>query len=195
MEGFVFDPKLFNFKNKTLDFLKFINFNCKNIIDDDEKSKKLQELIDTLPPKFYSNAFTELNKNKDLNEVFKSQTQNKIASFEDKFLEINNYFEQFEDFRKFVVNNSWSIKCTAINDENMGKNKEEENKGKNKANSEKVDFYQNYGLLLLKFCKYHNYVFLNKGEKKEEKVPEENNDEDNQNARVVFLLDKFNLIS
>ena len=77
----------------------------------------------------------------------------------------------------------------------MGKNKEEENKGKNKANSEKVDFYQNYGLLLLKFCKYHNYVFLNKGEEKEEKVPEENNDEDNQNARVVFLLDKFNLIS
>jgi len=191
LEGFVFDPKLFNFKNKTLDLLKCIYFNCKNIIDDDEKSKKLQELIDTLPPKFYSNAFTELNKNKDLYEVFKSQTQDKIASFEDKFLEINNYFEQFEVFRKFVENNSGSIKCTAINDENMGKNEEEENKGKNEADTEKVDFYQNYGLLLLKFCKYHNYVFLNKGEEKEEKAPEENNDEDNENARVVFLLDKF----
>jgi hypothetical protein len=31
----------------------------------------------------------------------------------------------------------------------------------------------------LKFFKYHNYVFLNKGEEKEEKASEENNDEDN----------------
>lgn len=190
LEGFVFDPKLFKFKNKTLDLLKCIYFNCKSKINDDEKSKKLQELLDTLPPKFYSNAFTELNKNKDLYEVFKSQTQDKIASFEDKFLEINNYFEQFEVFRKFVENNSGSIKCTAINDENIGKN-EEENKEKTEADSEKVDFYQNYGLLLLKFCKYHNYVFLNKEEEKEEKSTDENNDDDNENARVVFLLDKF----
>ena len=194
LEGFVFDPKLFKFKNKTLDLLKCIYFNCKNKINDNEKSKKLQELLDTLPPKFYSNAFTELNKNKDLYEVFKSQTEDKIASFEDKFLEINNYFEQFEVFRKFVENNSGSIKCTAINDENIGKNEEEENEGKIEANSEKIDFYQNYGLLLLKFCKYHNYVFLNKEEEKEkekEKATDENNDDDSDNARVVFLLDKF----
>ena len=191
LEGFVFDPKLFNFKNKTLDLLKCIYFNCKSKINDDEKSKKLQELLDTLPPKFYSSAFTELNKNKDLYEVFKSQTQDKISSFEDKFLEINNYFEQFEVFRKFVENNSGSIKCTAINDENIGKNEEEEDKGKTEADSEKVDFYQNYGLLLLKFCKYHNYVFLNKEEEKEDKTTDENNDEDSENARVVFLLDKF----
>ena len=191
LDGFVFDPKLFKFKNKTLDLLKCIYFNCKSKINDDEKSKKLQELLDTLPPKFYSNAFTELNKNKDLYEVFKSQTQDKIASFEDKFLEINNYFEQFEVFRKFVENNSGSIKCTAINDENIGKNEEEDNKGKAEADSEKVDFYQNYGLLLLKFCKYHNYVFLNKEVEKEDKTIDENNDDDNENARVVFLLDKF----
>ena len=191
LEGFVFDPKLFNFKNKTLDLLKCIYFNCKSKINDDEKSKKLQELLDTLPPKFYSSAFTELNKNKDLYEVFKSQTQDKISSFEDKFLEINNYFEQFEVFRKFVENNSGSIKCTAINDENIGKNEEEEDKGKTEADSEKVDFYQNYGLLLLKFCKYHNYVFLNKEEEKEDKTTDENNDDDSENARVVFLLDKF----
>ena len=191
LEGFVFDPKLFKFKNKTLDLLKCIYFNCKSKIDDNEKSKKLQELLDTLPPKFYSSAFTELNKNKDLYEVFKSQTQDKIASFEDKFLEINNYFEQFEVFRKFVENNSGSIKCTAINDENIGKNEEEENKGNTEADSEKIDFYQNYGLLLLKFCKYHNYVFLNKEEEKEDKTKDENNDDDNENARVVFLLDKF----
>ena len=191
LDGFVFDPKLFKFKNKTLDLLKCIYFNCKSKINDDEKSKKLQELLDTLPPKFYSNAFTELNKNKDLYEVFKSQTQDKIASFEDKFLEINNYFEQFEVFRKFVENNSGSIKCTAINDENIGKNEEEDNKGKAEADSEKVDFYQNYGLLLLKFCKYHNYVFLNKEVEKEDKTTDDNNDDDNENARVVFLLDKF----
>ena len=173
-----------------MDLLKCIYFNCNRKIDDDEKSKKLQELLDSLPTKFYSNAFTELNKNKDLYEVFKSQTQDKIASFEDKFLEINNYFEQFEVFRKFVENNSGSIKCTSINLENIGQTVED-NKGKNEADSNKVDFYQNYGLLLLKFCKYHNYVFLDKEEEKEDKTDDEDNDDDNENSRVVFLLDKF----
>ena len=195
LEGFVFDPELFKFKNKTMDLLKCIYFNCKNKINNDEKIRKLEELIDTLPPKFYSNAFIELNKNKDLYDIFKSQTLDKIASFEDKFLQVNNYFEQFEVFRKFVENNSGSIKCTSINDENIGKNKEEDNK-ETVADPEKAYFYQNYALLLLKFCKYHNYVFLNREELKEDKIVDDentdgDNDNDNENARVVFLLDKF----
>ena len=44
----------------------------------------------------------------------------------------------------------------------------------------------------MKFCKYHNYVFLNREEQKEDKiVHDENTGDDNENARVVFLLDKF----
>jgi len=45
-------------------------------------------------------------------------------------------------------------------------------------------------MLLLKFCKYHQYIFLNKEEKEEEnKNKDEENDADN--IRVVFLLDKI----
>ena len=98
LEGFVYDPELFKLKNKTMDLLKCIYFNCKNKINNDEKLRILEELIDTLPPKFYSNAFIELNKNKDLYDIFKSQTLDKIASFDDKFMQVNNYFEQFEVF-------------------------------------------------------------------------------------------------
>ena len=191
LEGFVFDPELFKLKNKTMDLLKCIYFNCKNKISNDEKLRILEDLIDTLPPKFYSNAFIELNKNKYLYDISKSQTLDKIASFDDKFMQVNNYFEQFEVFKKFVENNSGSIKCTSINDENIGKNEVEDNK-ENVADPEKVYFYQNYGLLLLKFCKYHNYIFLNREEQKEDKiVDDENTGGDNENARVVFLLDKF----
>ena len=189
LNGFIFSKELFSLKNKTLDLLKCIYFNCKSKIKDDAKINKLQEYLDTLPPKFYSNAFTELNKNKDIFEVFKSQTQDKITSFEDKFLEINNYFEQFEVFKKFVENNSGNINYTSVNDENIGKNSENP-KSTTVADNDKVDFYEMYGLLLLKFCKYHNYVFLNKEEKEEEKKVDENQEDENESSRVVFLLDK-----
>ena len=79
-------------------------------------------------------------------------------------MEINNYFEQFEVFKKFVENNSGNINYTSINDENIGKNSENP-KSTTVADNDKVDFYEMYGLLLLKFCKYHNYVFLNKEER------------------------------
>ena len=92
LEGFVFDPELFKLKNKTMDLLKCIYFNCKNKISNDEKLRMLEELIESLPPKFYSNAFIELNKNKYLYDIFKSQTLDKIASFDDKFMQVNNYF-------------------------------------------------------------------------------------------------------
>jgi len=187
LEGFVFDPELFKFKNKTMDLLKCFYFNCKSKINNDKKIMKLEELIDTLPPKFYSNAFIELNKNRDLYDIFKSQSLDKIVTFEDKFLQVNNYFEQFEVFRKFVESNSGSFNCTFVNDENIGKNKEEDSK-EIVEDYESVYFYQAYGLLLMKFCKYHNYVFLNREELKEDKIIE---NDDNENAHVVFLLDKF----
>ena len=187
LEGFVFDPELFKFKNKTMDLLKCFYFNCKSKINNDKKIMKLEELIDTLPPKFYSNAFIELNKNRDLYDIFKSQSLDKIVTFEGKFLQVNNYFEQFEVFRKFVESNSGSFNCTFVNDENIGKNKEEDSK-EIVEDYESVYFYQAYGLLLMKFCKYHNYVFLNREELKEDKIIE---NDDNENAHVVFLLDKF----
>ena len=187
LNGFVFDPELFKFKNKLLELIKCIYYNCYNKIKNEDKVNKLKELLDTLPSNFYSNSYLELNKNNDLYEVSNSQTNYKITAFEEKFLDLNNYFEQFEVFKKFVEINSNIIDNKNIN------NNEKINIINNNDNSE---FYYNYALLLLKFCKYHSYIFLNKKESEEEK--KENGvfeEEDNENARVVFLLDKFKLIN
>ena len=39
-------------------------------------------------------------------DILKSQDPEKINNFEDKFAQINNYFEQFEAFKKFVDSNA-----------------------------------------------------------------------------------------
>jgi len=183
LNGFIFDQELFQFKNKTLDLLKCIYFNCKENIKDQLILKKIQELLDILPPKFYSNSYIELIKNKELYEVLKSQNIEKIANFEGKFLDVNNYYEQYEVFKKFVENNSGNTNYTSVGSEKAALNVEN---GNNLNVTNIVDFYYNYGLLLLKFCKYHYYVFLDK-----EDIDEDKNGEENENARVVFLLDKF----
>ena len=74
---------------------------------------------------------------------------------------------------------------------------EEDDEENNEIPSDKIDFYEQYGLLLLKFCKYHQYIFLNKKDPKKEKVEEikdplnNNNESNNNKTRVVFLLDKI----
>ena len=189
LNGFVFDPILFQFKNKLLELIKCIYFNCSNKMKNEEdKLDKLKELLDTLPSKYYSNSYLELNKDNNLYDVFKSQSSDKITSFEDKYLDLNNYYEQFEVFKKFVEKNSDSID----NKENDNNNEIINVKNKN----DNSDFYYNYALLLLKFCKYHHYIFLDREETEEEKKENgDYGDEDNDNARVVFLLDKFKLIN
>ena len=185
LNGFVFDLSLFQFKNRLLELIQCIYYNCANQMkNEDDKINKLKELLDTLPSQYYSNSYLELNKNYNLYDVFNSKLSDKIASFEDKFLELNNYYEQFEVFKKFVGKN-----CDMNNKEIN--NNEIINVTDMKDNS---DFYYNYALLLLKFCKYHHYIFLNKEETQEEKKENDVN-EDNENARVVFLLDKFKLIN
>ena len=189
LNGFVFDPALFQFKNKLLELIKCIYYNCSNKMKDEEdKIDKLKELLDTLPSKYYSNSYLELNKDHNLYKVFKSKSSDKITSFEDKYLELNNYYEQYEIFKKFVEKN-----CDKIDNKEIKNNNETVNVINKNVNS---DFYYNYALLLLKFCKYHHYIFIDKEEsEKEKKENEEYGDEDNENARVVFLLDKFKLIN
>ena len=181
LNGFVFDPALFQFKNKLLELINCIYYNYPNKMKDEEdKMSKLKELLDILPSKYYSNSYLELNKDNTLYDVLKSQTSDKITSFEDKFLALNNYYEQFEVFKRFVEKNAGDIN----NNETM-------NVINKKDNS---DFYYNYALLLLKFCKYHHYIFLNKEESEEEKKENAEYDDEEEKARVVFLLDKFKLI-
>ena len=183
LSGFVFDPEMFKFKEKTLSLIKCIYWNCKKKITNITISQKLEGLIDSFPTQFYSETYNELNKEKDLYDILKSQDQEKINNFEDKFAQINNYFEQFEAFKKFVESNAGIVNYATI-----GEAGEEKKTDVALIDPEKMDFYQQYGMLLLKFCKYHHYIFLN-AENKEEKKPEADSEIDN--VRVVFLLDKI----
>ena len=191
LNSFVFSSDLYEFKNKILDLIKCIYYNCKTKIKEEEKLNKITELMETLPLKFYSNSFLELNKSKESYEVYKSEDIEKINDFEEKFSEINNYYEQYDAFKKFIENNSGIVNCSSIDNESIGKKTENI---EFKADSDKIEFYEQYGSLILKFCKYHNYMFLDKEAEEENKEKEETEDseEDNENTRVIFLLDKGN---
>ena len=183
LSGFVFDPEMFKFKEKTLSLIKCIYWNRKKEITNITISQKLEGLLDSFPTQFYSETYNELNKEKDLYDILNSQDSEKINNFEDKFAQINNYFEQFEAFKKFVECNAGIVNYATI-----GEAGEEKKADVKDIDPEKIDFYQQYGMLLLKFCKYHHYIFLN-AENKEEKKPEAETESDN--VRVIFLLDKI----
>ena len=185
LSGFVFDSEVFNFKEKTLSLIKCIYFNCKGRIGNLTISQKLEGLVDSFPTQFYSETYNELNKDKDLYDILKCQDQEKINNFEDKFAQINSYYEQFEAFKKFVECNAGIVNYATVGE--TGEEKKTEVKD---IDPEKIDFYQQYGMLLLKFCKYHHYIFLNTENKEEDKKKTEE-ETDADNVRVVFLLDKI----
>ena len=199
LNTFVFSQELYEFKNKILDLVKCIYFNCKSKIKEEQKITKINELMENLPSKFFSSAFLEINKEKETYEILKSQETDNIYLFEEKFAEINNYYEQLESFKKFVENNSSVSNCSSVSDESIGQKNEV---NELKADVDKVEFYEQYGSLILKFCKYHNYMFLDKEEKEEEEKNDskeiddneegEKDDEDDENTRVIFLIDKTN---
>ena len=187
--GFVFDQEIFNFKTKTYSLIKCLYLNCRNTIKNDAHKNKLQDLVDNLPAKLFSETYNELNKDKELSEVGKSQEPEKISNFEDKFAQINNYYEQFEAFKKFVELNSDVVTYASVGG---SENLIIEEEGRQETlDPNKIDFYQQYGMLLLKFCKYHQYIFLNKESKDSENKEKKEGDDDNDNIRVVFLLDKI----
>ena len=204
LNTFTFSEVLYQFKTKIIDLLKCIYYNCKIAIKDEEKLQKISELIESLPPKFFSETYLELNKSKELYEVCNTKETYKISDFEEKFSEINNYYEQLDAFKKFVENNSGIVDCSSIDEEKISVKAEILDF---KPNNDKIEFYEQYGTLLLKFCKYHNYMFLDKGEeekeeeeekekkteeKKTKEIDEEENEEENDdNTRMVFLLDKI----
>ena len=192
LNTFVFSSDLFQLKNKIIDLIKCIYYNCRNKIKDEEKIQKILELMESLPPIFFSSSYLELNKSKDLYEVCRTKEIEKINQFEEIFSEINNYYEQFEAFKKFVENNSGVVNCSSINEESLSLKSEIFDF---KPNNDKIDFYEQYGSLLLKFCKYHNYMFLDKeDETNENKVKtddKKNEEKEEENCRMVFLLDKI----
>ena len=186
LSGFVFDPEMFKFKEKVLSLIKCIYWNCKNKITNITITQKLESLLDSFPAQFYSETYNELNKDKDMYDILKSQDQEKINNFEDKFAQINNYFEQFEAFKKFVDSNAGITNYGTI-----GEAGEEKKTDVQYIDPEKIDFYQQYGMLLLKFCKYHHYIFLNSENKESDDKKDVDPENESDNVRVVFLLDKI----
>ena len=187
LSNFVFSPEIFSLKKKILGLLNSFYNNCKNKFnEDDENLNKIIELMNSLPNKFYSEAFNEMTKSKEIFEIFKSKNPYSINKFETLFSEINNYFEQFEIFKKFVeINSEIKSDKKAQNDIKLDVNQN---------NQDLIDFYEKYGILLIKFCIYHNYIFLDKDEKDDEKEKsqeflnefddEENNNDDK--TRVIL---------
>ena len=188
LNGFVFDEELFKFKEKTLSFIKCFYYNCKSKISNEISTRKLQDLIDSFPTQYFSETNNELNKDKELYEIVKSEDQEKINNFEEKFAQINNYYEQYDAFRRFVECNSGVVTYASVGGEENPETKEEK---KSEIDQNKIDFYNKYGLLILKFCKYHQYIFLNKENKEAENKEKKENEEEQENVRVVFLLDKI----
>ena len=186
LNGFAFDPDLFKFKTKVLSLIKCIYYNRKKEINNETLNKKFEDLLYSVPTKFFSETYNELNNYKDDYDILKSFETYKINNFEDKFSQINNYYEQLDSFLTFVRFNSGVVTYEQV----AGKDNEKIEEEKTEVDSyTKVLFYEQYGTLILKFCKYHNYVFLNKEPEKNEN--QENEDDGDQNVKVVFLLDKI----
>ena len=186
LSGFVFDQEMFKFKEKVLSLIKCIYWNCKSKITNITITQKLEGLLDSFPTKFYSETYNELNKDKEMYDILKSQDPEKINTFEVKFAQINNYFEQFEAFKKFVDSNAGIMNYATV-----GQAGEEKKAEVTYIDPEKIDFYQQYGMLLLKFCKYHHYIFLNSENKDSDEKKELEAESESDNVRVVFLLDKI----
>ena len=189
MSGFILEPEIFELKEKTLSLIKCIYFNWKGRISNLAVTQKLEEYLDTLPEIFYSETFNKFNTEKESLNILNTIDKEKIKNFEDNFQQINCYFEQLEIFKKFVKMNLGK-EYNPIIGEKVEEEKKVESSGINK---DKIDFYQEYGSLLLKFCKYHHYIFLN--QKNDEKDENENlvitEEKESANTRVIFLLDKI----
>ena len=186
LNGFAFDPDLFKFKTLVLSLIKCIYLNRKKEINNETLNKKFEDLLYSVPTKFFSETYNELNNDKEEYNIIKSFETYKINNFEDKFSQINNYFEQLDSFLTFVRFNSGVVTYEQV----AGKDNEKIEEEKTEVDSyTKVLFYEQYGTLILKFCKYHNYVFLNKEPEKNEN--KENEEDGDQNVKVVFLLDKI----
>ena len=188
LANFIFSSEIFEFKKKIIELIKCLYYNCKGKIKNEEILKKLLSLIETLPSKFFFSSFLEINRSKEIFEIFNSKETDKIYSFEEKFSQINNYFEQFEIFKKLMEANSNFVNYNSINEDSLSKIDKNE---KYEINDKEIQFLINYGVFILKFCKYHNYIFLKEEISNQEKENIYNDrGEEDEGIRIVFLFDK-----
>ena len=194
LNEFMFSAMLFDLKKKSLGLLNCLYNNCKaNLKKDDEKIEEVVDLMERITKKFYSKTFNELCESQEIFEILKSRSPVMVEKFEEKLSQINNYFEQYEIFKKFVeINTKVKIPPLVIPEENL-----------NDKQKDFLEFCQKYGILLLKFCTYHNYIFLDNEEEnsfnireqyenEDDKINNINPEEKDDKVRVIFLIDKMN---
>ena len=187
LNGFIYDPNLFKFKKKVLYLIKFIYINHKNKANI-KIVKKLEDLLDSTPSIFFSEAYNDLNNQKDDFEIIKSLDIEKISNFEDNFAKINNYFEQFDVISTFVQNNSGAISYSKVSGgDSQIIDLKENNKNINDVNE--IEFYQTYGLLLLKFCIFHKYIFSDEEEDSKINKEKKRNENGKENTKILFDKD------
>ena len=126
--------------------------NCKyKLKGNEEKLNEIIILMNNLRKQYYSKVFNEFSQTPEIFEILLSRNINLLNAFESKFCQINSYFEQFEIFKKFVeLNSNIELPLNNLSSE-----------------AEKnylINFYEKYGSILLKFCVYHNFIFLNSEE-------------------------------
>jgi len=194
LNEFMFSSMLFDLKKKSLGLLNCLYNNCKaKLKKDDEKIEEVVDLMERITKKFYSKTFNELCESQEIFDILKTKSLFMLAKLEEKLSQINNYFEQYEIFKKFVeINTKVKLPQMEIPEENL-----------NDEQKERLDFCQKYGILLLKFCTYHNYIFLDNEEEnsfnireqyenEEDKINNINTEEKDDKVRVIFLIDKMN---
>ena len=107
LDKFIFSYQLFDLKKKSLGLLNILYNNCKNRIKiDDSILEQIVDLMDSVTKKFYSNVFNEICQSQDIFEILKFRSVYMINKFEEKLSQINNYFEQYEVFKKFIEINT-----------------------------------------------------------------------------------------
>jgi len=181
LNKFNFSSELFELKKKSLGLLNCLYNNCKyKLKENEEKINEIIRLMNDLPKLYYSKVFNEFSQAPELFEILISRDIHVLNAFESKICQINNYFEQFEIFKKFVDKNSYielpSNNYTSEVDKNY-----------------LINFYEKYGAVLIKFCVYHNFIFL---DSEEEKIDKDKNKEINiidkeneEKVNVLFLKD------
>ena len=183
LDKFYFSFELFELKKKSLGLLNCLYNKCKNKLKKDgEILNSIIELMNNLPEQYYSEVFNEFSHSPELFELLQSRNINMLNIFESKFSQINNYFEQFEIFKKFVELNS-DIKLPL----NNLSSKEETNY--------LINFYEKFGSILIKFCVYHNYMFVDIDEEKinpdkntDEEIDDITEEKENEKKLMVLFL-------
>ena len=197
----------FQLKENLLKLIKFIYINLKNDITDKEETH-LNELLNNLPQKFFSQNYVEIIKFKKTIYRNNEQLLKNIEKIDSLFFDLETYYEQlncfellFDDIETNEQNqktNNYSsvsnkdIKMKkyrkVIKEASLDDDEDEETKNTTKESKNEEEIIK-YGQFLLKICIYQKFLLKNgddindedkKNKEKEEEEEEEEDDEEEE---------------